>query len=295
MTDSVIRIESLSRRFGNKQALDDVTLNIPRGSVFGLVGGNGAGKTTLLKHVLGLFKPQSGSVRVLDKDPVADPAGVLVNIGYLSEERDLPDWMRIDQLIRFQSSFYPNWDSNYASELISMFELDTHQKIKSLSRGQRARVGLLIAIAHRPELLVLDEPSSGLDPVVRRDILAAIIRTVADEGRTVLFSSHLLDEVQRVSDHVAMLHDGRLILSGRLDTVLEQHSQITVRLREATDTSPTIPGSLHCQGSGREWTVICNGRLDEVELWMEENHVNLVDRTRPTLEDIFVANVGGAG
>jgi ABC-2 type transport system ATP-binding protein len=200
-----------------------VNLSIPRGAVYGLVGENGAGKTTLIKHFLGLLRAQSGSVRVFGLDPVADPVGVLSRIGYLSEERDLPGWMRVDELIRYSRAFYPGWDDAYAEELRQTFGLDASATIKNLSKGQRARAGLLVALAYRPELLVLDEPSTGLDPVVRRDILDAIIRTIADEGRTVLFSSHLLDEVERVADHVTMISHGEIVMSGTLADIRESH------------------------------------------------------------------------
>src|SRR5207253_2653150 len=136
------------------------------------------------------------------------------------------------------------WDQAYAEELRGKFELDPVAKIKNLSRGQRARAGLLVALAHRPELLVLDEPSSGLDPLVRRDILEAIIRSVADEGRTVLFSSHLLDEVERVSDHLAMIHQGRLVFCGLLDQVKESHRRLIIRFETAQSAPPQIEGAL---------------------------------------------------
>ena len=223
MSDAVITVSELTRHFGTKAALASVSLSVPRGVVYGLVGENGAGKTTLIKHILGLLRPQSGSVRVFGRDPVADPVGVLSRIGYLSEERDLPGWMRVDELTRYTRAFYPAWDDAYARELRQAFALDTSATIKELSKGEKARVGLLIALAYRPELLVLDEPSTGLDPVVRRDILDAIIRTIADEGRTVLFSSHLLDEVEQVADHVAMISQGRIALSGPLADIRESH------------------------------------------------------------------------
>ena len=212
MGESVITVSELTRRFGTKTALDSVSVSVPRGGVYGLVGENGAGKTTLIKHILGLLRAQHGSVRVFGLDPVADPVGVLSRIGYLSEERDLPGWMRVDELIRYSRAFYPAWDDAYAGELQQQFALDPSATVANLSKGQKARVGLLIALAYRPELLLLDEPSSGLDPVVRRDILDAIIRTIADEGRTVLFSSHLLDEVERVADHVTMISHGQVVL-----------------------------------------------------------------------------------
>src|SRR6478736_7440443 len=222
-TSPVIDVTNLTRRFDSRTALDAVTLSIPRGAVYGLVGANGAGKTTLIKHILGLLRAQSGSVRVFGLDPVADPVAVLSRIGYLSEENDLPGWMRVDELIRYSRAFYPAWDDVYAEELRQVFALDPTAKIKSLSRGQKARAGLLIALAHRPELLVLDEPSSGLDPIVRRDILGAVIRSVAEEGRTVLFSSHLLEEVEQVADHVTMIHQGTIALSASLEDIRESH------------------------------------------------------------------------
>ena len=227
MSESVISVSELTRRFGAKTALASVSLSLPRGAVYGLVGANGAGKTTLIRHILGLLRAQSGSVRVFGLDPVADPVGVLSRIGYLSEENDLPGWMRVDELIRYTSAFYPTWEDDYAEELRRTFALDAAAKIKDLSKGQKARAGLLIALAHRPELLVLDEPSSGLDPIVRRDILGAVIRTIAHEGRTVLFSSHLLEEVEEVADHVTMIARGRIVLSAPLADIKESHRSLS--------------------------------------------------------------------
>src|SRR5437762_5053668 len=223
VSESVISVSELTRRFGATTALDSVSVPLPRGAVYGLVGANGAGKTTLIRHILGLLRAESGSVRVFGLDPVANPVAVLSRIGYLSEENDLPGWMRVDELIRYTSAFYPKWDDAYAEELRQAFALDPAAKIKTLSKGQKARAGLLIALAYRPELLVLDEPSSGLDPIVRRDIVGAVIRTVAHEGRTVLFSSHLLDEVDEVADHVRMINGGKIVLSGRLDEIKSSH------------------------------------------------------------------------
>lgn len=241
-TSTVIEVQSVSRRFGNKLALDAVSLSVPRGGVFGLIGGNGAGKTKLIKQILGMLQPQSGSVRVFGLDPIAQPVGVLSRMGYLSEERDLPNWMRVRELMRYTQAFFPTWDERFAEELREMFELDPNAKIRGLSRGQRARAGLLVALSHRPELLVLDEPSSGLDPVVRRDILSAIIRTFAHEGRTVLFSSHLLDEVERVADHIAMIHNGRVVLANSMETLKDSYRRVTLRFESPLTEPPHLLG-----------------------------------------------------
>jgi ABC-2 type transport system ATP-binding protein len=292
--EAVVEIREVTRRFAATVALDRVSLVVPRGAVFGLVGANGAGKTTLIRHVLGLLRAQAGSVRVLGRDPVADPAGVLGRIGYLSEENDLPAWMRVAELLRYSQAFYPRWDVAYAEELREAFELSPGARVGGLSKGQRARVGLLIALAHRPELLVLDEPSSGLDPLVRRDILGAIIRTIADEGRTVLFSSHLLDEVERVSDHVALIHHGRVVFSAALDALKETHRCLTLRFAEPRAQPPALAGVLAWQGAGREWTAVCRGRPGELALAIAGSGADVVADRVPSLDEIFVARVGTA-
>jgi ABC-2 type transport system ATP-binding protein len=291
-SEHVVQIEGLTRRFGSKVALSEVSLTVPRGIVFGLVGANGAGKTTLIKHVLGLLKAAAGSVRVFGRDPVADPVGVLGRVGYLSEENDLPGWMRVDELLRYTQAFYPRWDEAYAEELRRAFELDAAAKIKHLSKGQRARAGLLIALAYRPELLVLDEPSSGLDPIVRRDILGAIIRAIADEGRTVLFSSHLLHEVEQVADRVAMIHLGRMVFSAALDDLKDSHRCLTLRFAEAQARPPALAGVLSWDGGGQDWTALCNRQVDEFRTAAAACGARVVQERVPSLDEIFVARVG---
>lgn len=289
MSENVIEIEGLSRRFGAKAALDEATLAVAQGVVFGVVGENGAGKTTMIKHILGLYKAERGTVRVFGRDPVAEPVAVLARLGYLSEERNLPGWMRVDELIRYTKAFYPAWDDAFAAELCETFALDPRQKIRNLSRGQHVRAGLLMALAHRPELLVLDEPSSGLDPVVRRDILEAIIRTVANEGRTVLFSSHLLDEVERVSDRVAMLHHGRVVLEDGLDEIKASHKLLTLRFQEAQASAPSLPGQLMSDGEGREWTLLCHSTNGDQRRAVAEMGATIVAESVPSLDEIFLA------
>jgi ABC-2 type transport system ATP-binding protein len=289
----VIDIRRVTRQFAAKTALDDVSLTVPRGGVFGLIGGNGAGKTTLIRHVLGLLKAQHGSVQVFGLDPVANPVGTLGRIGYLSEDRDLPDWMRVGELMRYTQAFFPNWDDKFAEELRVAFDLDPKAHVKTLSRGQRARAGLLVALAHRPELLVLDEPSSGLDPVVRRDILGAIIRTIADEGRTVLFSSHLLDEVERVADRVAIIHHGRIMLSAAMDEIKDQHRRLTLRFGQSVDRPPSLVGTISLAGQGAEWTYVCSGEGGQLRHAAESLGATIVDDSALTLDEIFVSRIQG--
>jgi ABC-2 type transport system ATP-binding protein len=292
--DVVVEVDHVTRRFGAKLALDDVSLEIPAGSVVGLVGENGAGKTTLIKHILGLLKAQSGRVRVFGLDPVKDPVGVLSRIGYVSEEPDLPGWMRIDELLRYTAAFYPRWDQAYADRLRGQFGLDPRSRVKDLSKGQRARIGLTVALAYRPELLLLDEPSSGLDPIVRRDILSAIIRTIAEEGRTVLFSSHLLSEVERVSDRVAMIRSGRILFCDELDRIKRTHARLSLSFEDPLPTPPALRGALSWDGGGREWTVICAGSPQRVQREAEDLGARVFDLATVPLDEIFVAYSGQA-
>ena len=293
-TNTIVKVCNLRRTFGGTVALNDLSLDVPRGGVFGLIGGNGAGKTTLIRHLLGMLRAQAGSVSVFGRDPVLDPVGVLGRIGYLSEDRDLPNWMRIHELIRYTQAFYPSWDSAYAKQLLQDFELDPKVRVKGLSRGQRARAGLLIALAHRPELLVLDEPSSGLDPVVRRDILGSIIRTIADDGRTVFFSSHLLDEVERVADRVAIIHKGQVMLTASMESIKHSHRRLTVRFQQPQQQPPALRGVLTREGSGNEWTYVIDGDTESVRRDAEGVGAQIVEESLLTLDEIFVARVASS-
>ena len=292
MEHAVVDVNELSRSFADKIALDGVSFRATGGQVYGLVGSNGAGKTTLLKHLLGLLRATTGSVRVFGLDPVRDPVGVLGRVGYLSEERELPEWMSIDELMRYTQAYHPGWDAAYARELLDTFALDPRKKIKELSKGMRAQAGLIAAVAHRPELLILDEPSSGLDVVVRRDILDAVVRAVADDGRTVIFSSHLLDEVERMSDHVTLMHQGRVALSGVLDDVRREYQRSRVRFAEHFDQPPVIETALMIEGGGRSWSVVHSGSPEQFRHAVAARGGEIVESRDATLEEIFLARAG---
>ncbi len=251
MTELVVDVNKLSRSFGKTEALSCIDFQVSRGKVYGLVGANGAGKTTLIKHLLGLLRAKSGNVKIFGEDPVRNPPAVLRRIGYLSEDRDIPDWMSIDELMRYTSAYHRGWDRSYASELLDTFSLDPGNKISSLSRGMRAQVALISAVAHRPDLLILDEPSSGLDAIVRKDILNAVVRTISEEGRTVIFSSHLLEEVERLSDHVTMINRGRVTLDSSLESINNSHHHSSFRFRDSQDSTPVIEQALTVSGNGR--------------------------------------------
>lgn len=289
---AVIEIRNLSRRFGTNEALSEVSLTIPPGIVCGLVGTNGAGKTTLIRHVMGLLRAQRGSVAVFGLDPVANPSGVLSRVGYLSEMNELPEWMRVAELLQFARPFYPSWDDSYARSLQQMFDLEPQQQIRELSKGQRARVGLLLALAFRPQLLILDEPSSGLDPLVRRDILLAVIETVVQDGRTVLFSSHLLDEVERVADRVAIIEDGRIIQNELLEHLKARYHRLVLQFAAPLATPPPTAGFFNWQGRERSWSAYFRGDAQEAAQLCAAMQAQLLEVDTPSLNEIFLALVG---
>ncbi len=293
-SESLVTVRNLSCRFGRKVALDGVSLDITKGRVFGLMGENGAGKTTLIKHILGALTPKQGEVRVFGVDPTRNPPAVLSQIGYLSEDRDLPKWMRVKEALRYTQAFYPDWDESYAERLREQFRLPANARIRNLSRGEKAKAGLLLALAHRPQLLLLDEPSSGLDAVARRDILGVVVRSVAEEGRTVVFSSHLLDEVERVVDNVAMIHHGKLALHMPMDELKATHQRRVVAFAEPVATFPALDCVLHVEGEGREWAVITHGEADVTRSTLEQAGARILDESTPSLDSVFVARVVGS-
>jgi len=289
MSELVVEVNNLSRSFGKTKALDCVDFQASRGKVYGLVGANGAGKTTLIKHMLGLMRAKSGTVRIFGEDPVQNPQGVLKHIGYLSEDRDIPDWMSIDELMRYTGAYHSSWDQGYADELLETFTLDPNKKISSLSRGMRAQVALISAISHRPDLLILDEPSSGLDAVVRKDILNAVVRTISEEGRTVIFSSHLLDEVERLSDHVTMIHNGRVTLDSSLELINNSYHYSSIRFENTQTTAPELTDAVIVSGDGRFWSVIHHGSVEPFHDSIENLRGEIVESRNATLEEVFVS------
>ena len=292
MTD-IVEVEALSRWFGTKQALANVSYRASKGLIYGLVGVNGAGKTTLIKHLLGLLRARSGSVRIFGKDPARHPVEVLQEVGYLSEERDLPDWMTIAQLLTFTEAHYPTWDGTYAQELIDTFGLDPNNRFKDLSKGMRAQAGLIAAVAHRPQLLILDEPSSGLHAVVREDILNAVLRAVSEDGRTVIFSSHLLDEVERMSDHVTMINAGTVHLGARLTELQAQHHRAVVSLDPSARSVSELPGVISAEQDARgRWTALHESTYAAFETAVAGAGGTVEQSRQATLMEAFIARVG---
>lgn len=208
---SAIEIADLSWKAGKAFELRDLTMRVPTGAIYGFLGPNGSGKTTTIRMLMGMMKPDGGAIRVLGGSVPRDLPEVLARVGYVPERPHVYPALTVGETLRYHGSFFPNWDAAWASHLTGRMELDPDQRVGRLSKGQTGKLLMVLALAQRPELLVLDEPTDGLDPVVRRDILAAVLDYVGEQGATVLVSSHLVHELERICDWVGVLDDGRLV------------------------------------------------------------------------------------
>ncbi len=214
MDDPAFLFENVTKRFGRTEALRGLTLAVPRGGVTGFVGRNGSGKSTAIRCLVGLQKPDAGRVTLLGQDPWGMGPTTKQRLGYLSE-RGVPfPWATADDLIGLCAPLYPRWDAAVERDLLARFRIDRRRKLKTLSMGQQRAVGLLLALCPRPEVLVLDEPAANLDPVLRREFLDQVTALVAGVGHTVFFTSHILSDVERLADRIAVIHEGRLVKEG---------------------------------------------------------------------------------
>lgn len=226
---NAIETSQLTRRFGRTSAVVDLNLTVPAGSVYALLGPNGAGKTTTLKLLLNLLRPTHGTARVLGLESTKLGATDFQRIGYVTEEQTLPAWMTLAQLIAFCRPLYPTWDDALAARLLTVFDLPADRPLKKMSRGMRMKAALLSTLAYRPELLLLDEPFSGLDPLSRDDFVQGLLELPGeDRPRTVLISTHDIDDIERLADHVGFLASSKLLLSEPADTLRARFRQIEI-------------------------------------------------------------------
>jgi len=227
----VIRTSNLSRRFGRVEAVRNVSLEVPGGCVCGLLGLNGSGKTTLIRLLLGHLRPSAGQVRLLGRSYQQDELGIRERVGYVADARYLYEWMTVSETLDFTRAFHRTWDDAKVRSLIDRLGLPLDRKVAELSRGHRARLCLTLALAYNPELIILDELTAGLDPVVRREVLKNVIEEIGREGRTVLFSSHSVEEVERLADQVAIMHCGEVVVHASIDD-LKQSQPAPMTLEE---------------------------------------------------------------
>ncbi len=290
MSRAAIVIQHLRQGYGTHTVLEDVSLEIPHGQTFALLGRNGAGKTTLIRTLLGLLQPNGGLVEVLGLNPSIQPLEIRARVGYLAEDQAMYGWMTADEMARFLAPFFPTWDVSLASNLLDLFGVPRRVRIKHLSKGHNVRLGLALALAHRPELVILDDPALGLDPITRKQFNRDVIDHLQAEGRTVFYSSHLLYEVEAVADAVAIIDQGRLVRAGRTED-LQRHVKRVVLSVDAIADRPRPSKLLDVSRKAERIAVT----LDDSAAWIAKLSSDGVDYVVQdlTLDDIFEAFVIG--
>ena len=243
MTESVLEARGVTKRFKEKTVLDQLDFTLPRGSVTGLLGKNGSGKTTLLKCMLGLQTPQSGTITVLGEDSRQLSGAAKARLAYVPQEISLYPWMKVRQVIAYTAAFYPRWNSTLIERLIKDWEINPEDKVGPLSTGQLQKLGLLLALGHEPELLILDEPVASLDPSARRQFLATLLDIAMTGERTVLFSTHITSDLERVADRVAIMQSGRIVFDDELATLKDSVKRLRVSVpTRLPDALRQLPG-----------------------------------------------------
>ena len=287
-TKPAIELLGLTKRFGRTTAVDRLSLRVTPGSTFGLIGPNGAGKTTTIKMLMGVLTPTAGQARALGIDALAEPLRLRQRVGYVPESHHMDRWMRVAEVVGFCRSLYASWNDRTCREMLDRFQLDERKKVKQLSKGMMVKLSLVLAVSHEPEVLVLDEPMAGLDPLAREEFLDGVLRTICERGQTVLFSTHSLDDVQRLADTVGILHGGRLMVHHNIEELLATTKRIRATLTDGRLPDRLPDNMIWQRVEGREWLVTVGDFTEETvrQLRAEEGveHVEVIDLW---LEDLF--------
>ena len=290
MSDAAIQIESLKKRFGPREVLADVSLSVPRGTTFGFLGRNGQGKTTTIRILLGLLTRDGGQVRVDGLDPARDALRLRARVGYLAEDQRMFGWMTVQETLSFLRPFYPTWDDAHAAQLLRDFELSPKERVERLSKGQNARLGLLLALAHRPPTVILDDPTLGLDPIMRKQLLRHVIDLLQGNGTTVFFSSHLLYEIEPVVDAVAILEGGRIARQAGTEELRADVRQLVLSAEDYARIG-SLPHALDVRSEARRAAIVVE-KAEEARTMLQKASVSF-EEVELNLDEIFEAYVIG--
>jgi len=294
MSDFMIEITALRKSFKGNLALDDLDLRVPRGSIFGFLGKNGAGKTTTMKLLVGLLRPDSGAIRVLglDTSNPAESIQIRSRMGFVTEDKELYPYMTVEQIIRFTRPFFPKWSIELERRYLEVFELPLKRKIPALSKGTRSKLMLLLAACRGAELLILDEPTEGLDPAATEDLLRELVTICVTQGTTVFFSSHQLAEVDQIADHVAIIDRGRTVVEGALDDLKVRYERLQV-VFESDSAVPVrwMDGAESVRREGRMVSILASRNVEALLAQARSIPGASVERLPVTLKDIFLEHV----
>ena len=292
MSDLALNLKNVCMHYPHFN-LDNIDLSLERGSILGLIGPNGAGKSTTIRILMGLLKPDSGIVEVLGHDMIKDAATARWKIGYASEDLRLYKKMTIGWHMQFIKDMFPDWDDDYATSLLKKFDLRIDQKIKGLSHGQRVKSSLLLILARKPDLLVLDEPTTGLDPVARMETLNEMMEILMEEHRSIIFSSHNTADVEQLSDQIAFIDRGQVVNNANKESFLETWRRLRVSFNSDTKITD-LPGLVESTVSGHTAVLTTNQFSESLVAQWQSKQIQ-VDSIEPlTLEEIFLAEVASA-
>jgi ABC-2 type transport system ATP-binding protein len=289
--DYAVETENLGRTFGAFEAVKDVSLRVQKGTVFGLLGVNGAGKSTIIKMIVGHLRPTRGRITVLGRTLERDLVEIRRRVAYVSENRYLYEWMTVAESLRFTRAFHDTWDDRKAADLLKRFSLPPDKKVRQLSRGNRARLCLLLSLAYNPELIILDEPTSGLDPIVRRDFIENIVAEISEEGKTILFSSHIVEEVERVADYVGIINEGEMLMVSSIEEIKSSYKRVRYATNGRRPEVAGVPGVLAVENGRHEQVLTVHDFGDETMHALAECGVASPEVLPISLEDIFVNTV----
>jgi len=288
MDNHIIQINNLVKIYGKKQVLKDLSLSIPMGSVYGLLGKNGEGKTTLIKCLLGLLRPSAGSVRTLCDDPWNFRDQTKAQLSYVPQSDRLYPWLTVRQIIDYTASFYRHWNKDLIDRLVKEWRIDWEDKVGLLSEGQAQKVSILLSLGHEPQLLVFDEPVASLDPQARREFLKTILEIVSGRECTVFFSTHITSDLERVADHVAILNNGGIAFDGELDMLKEGFKRLRILAQHPLPADFSFNGCLRCETSDNGAIVTVNNYSSQLKEDLEKKYEAKVQIEDLNLEEIFL-------
>jgi ABC-type multidrug transport system ATPase subunit len=288
MSDEALTIRGLVKTFPTFR-LGPLDVTVPKGAIYGLIGPNGAGKTTTIDLIMGMGREEAGEVRVFGFDHIQDEVAVKERVGYVSPDLIFNAWGKVRKLLGFVRSFYPDWDDDYCVELLRRFDIGWDEKIATLSFGARTKLGLVVALAHRPALLLLDEPQAGLDAVSKRELFTELLAAVQDADRTVLISSHNLDEIERFTDCIGIIKDGTMLLEGPTADLLERFRIIDCITGNGLRPD-ALPGIRVQSEKGGRWRLLADLTQDPITQLKAHGATDITE-TPVTLEELFIALV----
>jgi ABC-2 type transport system ATP-binding protein len=292
MSETAIRATGLHKSYGDKEAVRGLDFEVERGRIFGLIGPNGAGKSSTIRMLMGLSRPDRGSVEVFGEEATRMQRSTRQRIGYLSEQSVEDHGLPLSGLLRYHSAFFPTWDWDRVDDLVRRIDVPKDRPLDELSAGQRRRCELVLTLAPDPDLLVLDDPTVGLDATVRRDFLWAALELARDDGKTIVFTSHVLHDVERIVDTVAILREGRLAAYDELDALLGRTKRVVLR-GAASDEVPALDGELSRETRGADLIVVTERFDDDLERALRGRHDAVVENLN--LEELFCEHAGVEG